>query len=339
MLKLYKRGGIWHVRGTVAGRRLRASTRTGDRARAEQVAHSLETRAFNEQQFGRHSQDTFADAALLYQQAGKRRRYLAPLIRGLGRQRLSQIKPGDLKMLAMKLYPTQTNSTRNTCVLKPAMAVINHAAELGLCAPIRCKKFPEAKVLRHAVDRDWLDRFRAVASDRLGTLALFMFTTGARLGEAIKLAPEHLDLAGKRAVLPTSKNGDPRVFYLTDELVQSIGALPVMRTHYGRGARRVFGWSDKSAVDVPWRKACADAGIAYRSRHEAGRHSFATEMIVRRGVDPATVAKLGNWRDIRPMLERYAHAENLSDVVEKAMGGHIPTQTGFAHGRKIRRIK
>lgn len=339
-LSLYKRGGVWHVRGTVAGRRIRRSTGTRDRRQAEQVCQSLENRAFDELQHGPGSQATFGDAATLYMQAGKRRRYLAPIVRALGRKRLKDIKPGDLKMLALSLYPahSHTPSTRNTCVIKPAMAVINHAADLGLCAPIRVRKFPEPRVIKNAVDRAWLDAFRAAADHRLGTLALFMFITGARLGEAIALEPQHLALAAKRATLPTSKNNDPRVFYLTDELVEALIALPPKRTHYGKGPWRVFGWADTKGPLVAWRTACERAGIPYRTRHEAGRHSFATEMIVRQGIDPATVAQLGNWRDIRVMLERYSHPEDLPDVVERALG-HSVTQAAAEQRKKLRRVK
>ena len=37
-LKVYKRGGIWHYRGTVAGRRLRGSTGTASKEIAQRIA-------------------------------------------------------------------------------------------------------------------------------------------------------------------------------------------------------------------------------------------------------------------------------------------------------------
>jgi hypothetical protein len=59
------------------------------------------------------------------------------------------IKPGDIKDLAVKLYPDEKASTRNCSVIRPAAAIINYAAQLGLCHPIKIKIFPEARVVRH----------------------------------------------------------------------------------------------------------------------------------------------------------------------------------------------
>lgn len=347
MLKIHQRGGIWHIRGTVAGRRIRASTGTRDRDTAERIRAETEARAHRQHLYGAGQETTFADAALIYQQAGKSRRYLAPLIRKIGKRRIDSITPGEIRMLAQQLYPNAKPATLNRSVVKPARAVINHAADMGLCRPIKIKRFPEQPVVRQAVDRAWIDAFRAGAiaclqphvAQRLGTLALLMFQTGARLGEAIKLAPEHLDLAQRIAVLPAelTKTRTERVLYLTQELADEMARLPMRRTHYGRGKRRVFGWADTRGPIVPWHRACTEAGIPYRMRHEAGRHSFATEMIVRQGIDVVTTGKMGGWRDVRVLLG-YAHAEGLPEVAERVFGTKL-TQRNSLNSTKLRRVK
>ena len=43
-LKLYSRGEIWHYRGTVAGRRLRGSCKTADKAIAARQIAEIEAR-------------------------------------------------------------------------------------------------------------------------------------------------------------------------------------------------------------------------------------------------------------------------------------------------------
>jgi integrase len=264
--------------GTVSNRRIRRSLKTRDRASAEILVSALEARLVRESVYGAENETTFADAALRYLADGRRRRYAAQLIRALGRRRLSTIKPGDIKQLAVELYPHAKPSTRNVSVIRPASAIINHAAELGLCAPIKIKGFAEAKVIRHAVDRAWIDAFRARASLRLGALALFMFTTGARLGDGVALAPEHVDLEAKRAALPRGKNGDPRVFYLTDDR----GAERIAATARAVGARAL------SRVRVRFerrRDRCVECGLRARldSRSHAsrGRPAF----VRNRGVD------------------------------------------------------
>jgi len=347
MLRLHLRGGIWHIRGTVAGQRIRQSTGTRDPDTAEKIRAETEARAHRVALYGPEHETTFADAALLYQQDGKPRRYLAPIIRAIGKRRIDSIAPGELKSLARRLYPEAKASTLNRSVIKPARAVINHAADLGLCAHIRVKTFKEQDTIRHAVDRAWIDAFCVGAeqalkpqlAQRIGTAALLMFTTGMRLGELVKLTPNHLRLPERLIILSAdiTKTDHPRRVYLTEEVAKGLGALPRLVTHYGRGEARVFGWADTHGPYVPWRKACEAAGIPYRLRHEAGRHSFATEMIVRRRVDIKTTAEMGGWKDARVLLG-YTHAEDMAAVAEKVFGTsvtHLPVEPG----KKIKIIK
>lgn len=314
-LELKSRRGIWYVCGTVASQRYRRSTGTGDKALAEQVRAETEARLVRASIYGAEAVATFAEAAALYQRDRGSERRLVPLIKEFGARRLVTIRPGEIRSLAVRLYPAAKAATQNRQVLTPARAVINYAADMGLGPPIRLKPFKAAAVVRHAVDRAWLDAFRAAASHRLGTLALLMFTTGARLGEALELEWRHVDLVGKVAMIPEQKNGDPRLLYLTDEVVAGLRLLPMAQA-------QVFAWapSTRKWIGQLWAAACTRAGIAYRTRHEAGRHSFATEMIVRQRRDVATTAKLGGWRSPRVLLDRYAHAEALGAVADEVFG-------------------
>jgi len=226
-----------------------------------------------------------------------------------------------VRALALELYPDAKGSTRNRSVIKPVRAIINFAADRGLCSPIKIKRFQEAKVSKKAGNRAWIEAFMAHAvNPRVRVLALFMWVTGARLGECIALEPQHLDLDNKRANAGKTKNGDPRVYYLTDELVRELRLLPPRRVKYGRGPLRVFGYADNHGPDEPWRETCQRAGIPYLTRHEAGRHSHGTETIVRHRLDPVTAAELGGWRDAVVLMRNYAHAENLGEVAETIFG-------------------
>ena len=74
-----------------------------------------------------------------------------------------------------------------------------------------------------------------------------------------------------------------------------------------------------------WQSACERAGIDYIRPHQAGRHAFATEMIVRNRVPAVTTAKLGGWANTR-MLDRYAHPEGLEDVVDAVFATPKPQE-------------
>src|SRR5688500_9996478 len=99
-LHIVWRGGIAQLHGTVAGQRVRRSAKTRNPGLAEQIRIETEARLLRAALYGVEAEATFADACVLYMQAGRPKRYLAPLIRRLGRRRLASIKPGDLKAVA-----------------------------------------------------------------------------------------------------------------------------------------------------------------------------------------------------------------------------------------------
>src|SRR5262249_7004663 len=159
--------------------------------------------------------------------------------------------------------------------------------------PLRVEGFEEAEVIRDAADRAWIDKFRAHAPNQyLRVLPLFMFVTAARVGECMTMLPEDLDLDNKRAYAGITKNGDPRIYFLTDELVRELRLLKPRAIDYGGGEVRVFGYACHHSFHGIWKKTCERAGIPFLTPHEAGRHGFATEMIQRRKQDHITAAKL-----------------------------------------------
>lgn len=313
--------GIAYLHGTVAGKRIRRSAKTRDPELAEICRAETEARLVKASHYGAEKETTYDQAAYLYLKAGNPDRYLTPIIKAFRGRTIATIFPGHIRDLADKLYPDAKNSTKNRSVVKPARAVINWAADRGLCKPLTVQGFEEADVFRDAGDRAWIDQFRAHAPNEwLRVLPLFMFVTAARVGECMAMIPEDLDLDNKRAFAGVTKNGHPRIYYLTDELVRELRILKPRAVNYGRGELRVFGYSDHHGIRVPWKETCERAGIAHLTPHEAGRHGFATEMIQRKKVDHITAAKLGNWKDSSVMLKRYVKAGNLPQVAEAVFG-------------------
>ena len=74
-LKIYKRGGVWHYRGTVAGRRLRGSCKTTNKAIAQRQAAKIEARYWAGHFDGPGAVLTYAQASLKYRAAGKPTRF------------------------------------------------------------------------------------------------------------------------------------------------------------------------------------------------------------------------------------------------------------------------
>jgi integrase len=305
------RGGLWIV-GTVAGVRVRESAGTDNRSLAEEVKSRREQDLIRASLYGRENETTFAQAAVAYLEAGHSHRFLKPIVGRIGERRIASIKPGDIRDLADKLYPNAKPATKNRQVIAPTCAVINFAADRGWARPVKVKRFAESKPVRRSVDATWHEAFQAAASSHIAALDAFMFMTGARLGEALALRPIDVDLEKRTARARTTKNGDPHTYHLPYPIVTILAALKPRRG-------RVFGYTSKRHVYRRWIKACLDASIDYVPPHQAGRHSFATEMIVRHGRDIPTTAKAGNWKSFR-MLERYAHGEGVGAAVDTVFG-------------------
>lgn len=302
-LKLKKRGRIWHYSGTVAGRELRRSTGTADKAIAQRIASEAETAEWQRHLDGPHAHVTFSQAAIAYLEAEKSERFIAPIADHWKDTLLRDITPEAIRQSAFKLYPGAKGATRNRQVIAPTQAIINHAAGLNWCPPIKVKRFPVETKVKEIVDPAWAARFAEHASPHLGALCTFMLGTGARVGQAVALTWGGVDLTARRASVPLSrKNNEEHVVHLAAEVVAALANIPSNR----EADELVFGYQARDSVSQPWRNAVTRAGLVYRSPH-CCRHGFAT-LLLRAGVDVKTVAARGGWKDATLVLKTYAHA-------------------------------
>jgi hypothetical protein len=104
-LKLFKRGKIWHYRGTVAGRLLRGSTKTASKETAQRIVTRREQYAW-QGHLDPQSVLTFAQAAMLYRQAQKSDRFLRKIEDYWRDTPIREITPGAIRAAAISLYPT-----------------------------------------------------------------------------------------------------------------------------------------------------------------------------------------------------------------------------------------
>lgn len=332
-IELRWRGGIAYIHGTIDGKRVRKSLGTRDPKIAEARKAQEEARLWRAATYGIEHETTFADACVKYLEAQadkKTKSYLHPIILKIGKQKLAKITSGQLRILAKQLYPDAKPQTWNRQVITVVGAVINFAHDLGMCPPIRIKRFaPFDEKVKRAVDRAWIDRFRAHATPHMAAAALFMFTTAARTSEALALWPCDLDLERRHGTSRTAtKNGERREFWLTAEMADELKRLPPRPLTHGShaGELRVFGWHCKSGFARAWRIVCASAGLDYVTPYEAGRHSFATECITRQERNVVMVAKVGNWANPYHLLRNYAHPEDVESFADEVFGSGIGTK-------------
>lgn len=238
--------------------------------------------------------------------AGGEAAFLAPLITRFQGRSLASIKPEEIRAAAREIYPGRKPATWNRQGIVPARSVVNHGAGLGWCPAITVRNFPVEKVRRQAAGRAWIDSFLAQAdADDLPHLAaavLFMFQTGARVSEAARVLPEHLDLGRKVILLERTKTGEWEVCHITQELVVRLANLTWTE------GEPLFGYAARYGIYRRMVAVCRRARIPWRSPHQAGRHGFATHALAS-GATIKQTMEGGRWKSARMVLEIYADAE------------------------------
>lgn len=319
-LKVYKRGEVYHYRGTVAGQRLRGSAGTASKEIAQQIAAREEARAWKRDLHGPEAVLTFADAAVLYRRAGKSTRFLERVEDHFKDTLIKDIKPGTIRQVAVEMHPNSSNATRNRQVIVPIQAVINHAAESELCPFVRVKRFKVDKKIKGIFTVEWVDAFMAHANPQLGALALFMFVTGARVSEALRVRWADIDLKAKTVTIGKTKIGEGRQCNLPVALIVAMANISKQPD------RPVFIYRKRADFSGTWDRAVKRAGIPRLTTH-SGRHGFATKAL-RSGIDPKTAAWLGGWKNIRLFMETYAHAIQDLTLNEKILGSPATQNDG-----------
>lgn len=341
-LEPYQRGGQWWARGYVEdnGQRItgyiRESTGASTEAGAKRWAREREERERRRLHVGDEGLFTFADAVMLYTVASPSdARRLAKVLPHLAATPVREIAPAAVRELGPLLYPRGCADTWRRAVIAPVRAVINHAHDRGKCPPIKIKGYDEDARLaqdkkRGKVSRterrpgswEWLLRFREHASQRHAALALFLFTTGARLSQALAMHPEeHLDLQNGRVCVPGAKGSADRWLLVPPELIVELANLaPRVPRGWSNEPEnlRVFGWADRSGPYKGWTRACRLAGIERLMPHSAGRHGYGQEMNVRQRVDEKAAGAFGGWKDLELMRRTYTHAEGVEGKIHEA---------------------
>ncbi len=160
------------------------------------------------------------------------------------------------------------------------------------------------------------------ARPHLAALVLFQTMNGTRISETLNIKWSDVDLENKRVHIWSSKTGQSRYGFLTDELVARLSRLPMVSIK-SSDEERVFGYRNKSSVYNALKSLCKKTGLPYFSTHAFGRHAFASRLLAD-GQNLKTVASAGGWKSIDMVASRYGHLEN-----------GIEKQAIMSAGRKI----
>jgi integrase len=314
-VKVYRRKGslIYNYRGTVADRRLRGSTGTTDKKRAERIAAEIENNEWKCRLDGPEAVLTFAKASILYRASKeldrKQMRYLEKIEDYWKDTLVKDMKRGAIRQSAIEMYPGCSGATWNRQVITPTQAVINHCASLDLCAPmIKIERFDYEEAIKRPTTLDWLDNFCAHAEPAIAALAIFMFATGCRISDARRIEWSDIDFNERTILISRTKDKKQRLPHLPQRLLIALANLPRDRSPFGR---------PESTLRRAWDATVVAAGIRRLTFHSC-RHG-ATTALLHEGIDVVTVGKLVGMAPER-VLRTYGHAQNDPKLTEGLFG-------------------
>ncbi|WP_038950441.1 tyrosine-type recombinase/integrase [Bradyrhizobium genomosp. III] len=227
-LKLYQRAGSpnWYLRGTLRGISVRESCQTDDRKIAGEIKAKREWEILQSSVYGVKTGGTFLAGVAAYLENGGEARFLQPLIDHFGSTPLTKIDQAAIDKAAKTIYPGLAPATLDRQIYTPLAAVMNKAAEHGLCSPIKIKrpKPPKGRVrwITHAEAFNLIE----ACAPHLKPLVAFLFYTGARCGEALWLDWRNIDLQRGQVQFLDTKNGRDRGVPLHPDLVGILANLP-----------------------------------------------------------------------------------------------------------------
>lgn len=306
-LKLYKRGKVWWVSGTVHGQKVRETTRTDDKEVAEAIRIKREAGLVSDAIYGPKATRDFSDATTSYLEAGGDARFLGTPSSGLlghfYSKPLRKIQQDDLDAAARQLYPNAQPETRNRQCYTPFIAVWNHAVRNGWADVrqwARPKKPKGTNVVRltkrragtFPVEYEHAARFIAAMSPGPAMLLTTLFYAGMRPIEIFALEASEVNVAGRWITLTHTKTGEPRGIPIHEFLVPVFTSLlkrnslaedgRIFRTPRGEPYEAVDdgGGGLKSAINGARRRTGIKDIAPY-----TGRHTVSTGLVVA-GVHP-----------------------------------------------------
>lgn len=361
MGQLRQRGKTWWIRYYREGRRYEESART---TRKDEAVRQLRLREGDIAKGARVTSEIgrlrFADAAadMLtdYRTNKKRstddveRRIRLHLAPWFGNRRMTTISTTDVRAYIAKRQ-ADTVKTRadgpgrsvSNAQINRELTILKRVFSLAIQAGKLLQR-PHIPMLQESAARagffelEQFEEVRSRLSEELQAVLDFAYVTGWRLqSEILPLEWRNVDLAGGEVRLDagTTKNGDGRVFPLTDDLRTLLTERLRVKKEAERSCGKIIPWvffrmvargrgGDKApkpikAFTKAWKTACAATGCPGKIPHDLRR--TAIRNMVRRGV-PERVSMRLSGHKTRSVFDRY-------DIVS---GGDLSNASALLNG-------
>ena len=323
-----KNSSCWYVDIPIEGRRVRESTGTDDRKKAQEYHDRLKAQLWDQQRIGIKTRHTWREAVVRFireaETAGKASlvndrhalRWLDPY---LGDKYVDEIDKELVHFIIserQKPYVKVYERTGQKRECRPGADTINRFLTTFRAVLNRARdewewvdRVPKVKPLKGTKSRiRWIsradaDRLIAKLPKHLAAMAEFSLQTGLRRANVTYLEWSQVDLARKTAWIlgDQTKNGKALAVPLTDTAVE------ILETRRGEHPRWVFAKAGKPVKQTStqaWRQALLAAGIEDFRWHDL-RHAWAS-WHVQNGTPLPVLQELGGWSSLK-MVQRYAH--------------------------------
>lgn len=313
-MSLYLRGNTWWIYVTYNGQRIRRSTGTDNKAKAEAIHDQFKVDLRKRKESGK----TVADALKLWLTQAERSNSDISSLRifreAYPSRPLSQVKGHDILDALSDKSPSNYNRICN-----PVRAAFNLAVKRGWCDPIDIPRKKTTSGRQRFLSKDEWRRLEKELPDHLKAMAQFALATGLRQANVLGLKWAQVDI--NRAVAwvdsSESKSGKPISVPLSNY------AVALLEAQLGKHETHVFTYEGKPvrSVKTAWNKALIRAKIdlvksgkkdnqgrdIYTSsfRWHDLRHTWASWHVMN-GTPLAVLKELGGWHDIS-MVMKYAH--------------------------------
>jgi integrase len=331
---LFRRGKVWWMSFTHAGRQVRRSTETEDKKLAQRIFDKIKGEIAEGTWFEKLPGEnyTYEDLMKKYLKEHssvnksastyKRDKSLVKQLVGyFGSYYLTEITPAMISQYKEKRREDGVSAR----TINYELATINHAFNLAIREWELINENPVVKVRKEKVSNiieRWLslneEKKLLIASPKwLQEIIIFAINTGLRQSEILDLKWKQIDMTRESLTISEQKN------HCVDTLPLNETVMRLLRSKYREDLdldSYVFPNtnSDRKGNRLllkAFYAALKRSGITNFRFHDL-RHTFATRL-VQNGVDLYTVQKLGRWKTVS-MVQRYAHhhPESLRSAIQ-----------------------
>ena len=318
-LKIFQRGKIYYVRGSVKGIKVYESTGESKRADADAYRLELETKLSRV----KRGEKLFMEAIVAYLEAGGEKRFLGPLQEHLGHYPLSEITQDTLDTKAMEIYPKIKPVSRRRQFYDPVVAIMKIAAKRGW---VEFKIFEKPKFKRPPAkyaEPDWFKEFWEECDrqkeDEVLALTTLLPYTGLRISEALRIRWPDVDIKKQTVYIEKTKNSEARTAHLPEHVLNALLNIKM-------GDGRVFTYTDRTSVNKAIKRLLKPINerrkkkgldpLPYLSTHKIGSHTYATWMRKYAGLDHTGLVATGRWKH-QSSTFIYTHAK-VSEEAKKS---------------------